>query len=544
MRPAVLRRWGLVMAAISVVSGLSAFVLFATGDEGFSSEVLVFGWMLVSFTLTGAVLAARRPEEPVGWLVALVGLLAALKTAAALFNPLRRRVQQCVDRRFDRTRYDAHKVVEEFSARLRDEVDLQGLTDLTRSAWAREPSARPAYRCGWPGRGHEASGADSPGVVLFGATLAGVIPYGFLPAGTNETWEGLDPLAAAFLAMSLVGATIVWRTGGNRVGWVMVAIGAIALISAVGSPIAERASTGGSTGLAVAGFLVSDIFFIAAVVCTVVILPLLFPTGRPPTPGWAWVGWGARELWCATPSSRRAAHPERGDLEPAGRGDGARLFRGLFGGDNGHLRHPCWRCLGGGLTGGQVPQSLGCRTKQLSWLTFAMALVAVAIVSQEIAVAFGVDVPDAVENASFVLAVLVFPIAIGIAVLRYRLYEIDRLVRRTVSYTVVAVLLALVYLGGVAALGALVGSENPLAVAGATLAAAALFNPLRRRVQRWVDGRFDRGRYDAARVAEGFSTRLRDEVDLEGLTTDLTQSSARRCDRRRFRSCWWKERAS
>jgi hypothetical protein len=304
---------------------------------------------------------------------------------------------------------------------------------------------------------------------------------------------------------------------------VMVAIGAIALISAVGSPIAERASTGGSTGLAVAGFLVSDIFFIAAVVCTVVILPLLFPTGRPPTPGWAWVGWVALGVV--------VCHTALALVQPT---------------LNGVISNPLGMAMAPDYSEGSLAETMvifgilagvvlaaaslvvrfrkasGVERKQLWWLTFAMALVAVAIVSQEIAVALGVDVPDDVENASFVLAVLVFPMAIGIAVLRYRLYEIDRLVRRTVSYAVVAALLALVYLGGVAALGALVGSENPLAVAGATLAAAALFNPLRRRVQRWVDRRFDRGRYDAARVVEGFSARLRHEVDLEGLTIDLT----------------------
>ena len=364
---------------------------------------------------------------------------------------------------------------------------------------------------------------------LLGATLAGVLLYWFLPAGTSDTWEGLDPLAAAFLAMSLVGATIVWRTGGNRVGWVMVAIGAIALISAVGSLVGERASAGGSTGWAVVGFLVGDIFFIAAVVCTVVILPLVFPTGRPPTPGWSWLAWGAVGVV--------VFHTALTLVQPT---------------LNGVVSNPLGMELAPDYSEGSLPETMvifgilagvvlaaaslvvrfrkasGVERKQLSWLTFAMALVAVAIVSQEIAVALGVDVPDAVENASIVLAVLVFPIAIGIAVLRYRLYEIDRLVRRTVSYAVVAVLLALVYLGGVAALGALVGSENPLAVAGATLAAAALFNPLRRRVQRWVDRRFDRGRYDAARVVEGFSARLRDEVDLEGSDHSTSrQSSAR-----------------
>jgi hypothetical protein len=102
------------------------------------------------------------------------------------------------------------------------------------------------------------------------------------------------------------------------------------------------------------------------------------------------------------------------------------------------------------------------------------------------------------------------------------LYDIGQLVRRTVTYTLVAVLLAAMYLGGIAAIGALVGRTSPLAVAGATLAAAALFNPVRRRVQAWVDHRFDRARYDTEQVVEGFSARLREVVDLDGLSKDLT----------------------
>jgi hypothetical protein len=102
-------------------------------------------------------------------------------------------------------------------------------------------------------------------------------------------------------------------------------------------------------------------------------------------------------------------------------------------------------------------------------------------------------------------------------------YDIDRLIRRTASYTVVAVVLAGAYLAAAAAVGAVVGSSNPLAVAGATLVAAALFDPVRRRVQQWVNRRFDWTSYDAQMVVEQFSVTLRDEVDLAGLTGDLNR---------------------
>ena len=111
--------------------------------------------------------------------------------------------------------------------------------------------------------------------------------------------------------------------------------------------------------------------------------------------------------------------------------------------------------------------------------------------------------------------------SIMVAVLRYRLYEIDRLVSRTVTYALVALILAGVYLAVVIALGSQLGQDNSLAVAGSTLATAALFSPVRRRVQTFVERRFDRARYDAQLVVDNFSSRLRDEVDLESLVGDL-----------------------
>jgi hypothetical protein len=111
--------------------------------------------------------------------------------------------------------------------------------------------------------------------------------------------------------------------------------------------------------------------------------------------------------------------------------------------------------------------------------------------------------------------------AVTLAVLRYRLFEIDRLISRTVTYAVVAGALAVLYgFGAVWLPSRIVGEQTPLFVAGSTLAVAALFNPLRRRVMRWVDRRFNRSSYDAELIAEGFATRLRDQVDAERLADD------------------------
>jgi hypothetical protein len=133
-------------------------------------------------------------------------------------------------------------------------------------------------------------------------------------------------------------------------------------------------------------------------------------------------------------------------------------------------------------------------------------------------------VPDVVGSIGFALVVNAIPLAIGLAVLRFRLYEIDRLISRTATYALVVGVLGALYVGTVVALQAMlapVASGSALAVAGSTLTVAALFGPLRRRVRSAVDRRFDRARYDAHRTVEGFGRRLRDEVDLDALTDDL-----------------------
>jgi hypothetical protein len=117
--------------------------------------------------------------------------------------------------------------------------------------------------------------------------------------------------------------------------------------------------------------------------------------------------------------------------------------------------------------------------------------------------------------------VALLPLATGAAILRYRLYDLDRIISRTLAYGLLTVLLGGGYAGVVLGLGQLLGQDSSLVVAGATLAVAGLFQPARRRVQQVVDRRFNRRRYDAARTIEGFSARLRQQVDLDTLTGEL-----------------------
>jgi hypothetical protein len=117
--------------------------------------------------------------------------------------------------------------------------------------------------------------------------------------------------------------------------------------------------------------------------------------------------------------------------------------------------------------------------------------------------------------------VVVLPVAVGAAILRYRLYDLDRIISRTLAYGLLTLLLGGGYAVVVLGLSQLPGRESPLVVAAATLAVAALFQPARRRVQAVVDRRFNRRRHDAARIIEAFGARLRDQVDLDTLTADL-----------------------
>jgi len=126
-----------------------------------------------------------------------------------------------------------------------------------------------------------------------------------------------------------------------------------------------------------------------------------------------------------------------------------------------------------------------------------------------------------------IVGVLGVPIAMGIAILRYRLYEIDLIINRTLVYGALTAILVLFYFGSVTALqylfSLLTGQGNTLAIVASTLAIAALFNPLRRRIQGFIDHRFYRRKYDAAKTLEAFSSKLRDQTDLEKLSEDIVE---------------------
>jgi hypothetical protein len=174
--------------------------------------------------------------------------------------------------------------------------------------------------------------------------------------------------------------------------------------------------------------------------------------------------------------------------------------------------------------------------QQLKWVAFAAVLAALFLVGQPliwlagllIGYVLGGDLPSlnrSLENLLNVAFIVFLYSGVGIAILRYRLYDIDLLINRTLVYGALTVSLALVYFGGVISLQgllrALTGQGSQLAIVASTLAIAALFNPLRRRIQDFIDRRFYRRKFDTAKTLKVFSAKLRDETDLEALNSEL-----------------------
>jgi hypothetical protein len=328
---------------------------------------------------------------------------------------------------------------------------------------------------------------------------------------------------AAVASLLFVGALLVQRVPGNVVGSLLLAAGVL-MSAAVACGLYAQVGWAQPTpwpGTVLAAVL-NQVLFIYPMVITLVIVPLYFPTGTLLGPRWRWVVWLTVAVLAATtvadlvrPTTLVADIPNPLGTEAlAPLADALSSFTSLT------------SIIGFGAAAAAIVvrfrRATGVDRQQQKWLLAVAGFAAVVL-----PLSFLVPNED-LANALFVLDLIAFaalPIAIGIAVLRYRLYEIDRLISRTIGWAVVTGILVAVFTGlvvGLQAILAPVTDESTLAVAASTLVAFALFQPLRRRVQRTVDRRFDRARYDGERTAAAFGERLRNEVDLAGLETDLT----------------------
>jgi hypothetical protein len=172
----------------------------------------------------------------------------------------------------------------------------------------------------------------------------------------------------------------------------------------------------------------------------------------------------------------------------------------------------------------QVPRyrrSAGERRQQFKWLYTGATIFVVSVIGAVLASGGSSGLDMAINNAITPLGFAVLPVCVGVAVLKYRLYDIDRIISRVISYAIITALLAGVFAGLVLLATVVLPFKTPVAVAAATLAAAALFNPLRKRVQHAVDRRFNRARYDAEAIVAAFTAGLRQTVDLDTVRSDL-----------------------
>jgi hypothetical protein len=365
------------------------------------------------------------------------------------------------------------------------------------------------------------------GGVLLVLMIANV-PLASLARQSLNSSGGSSPVwfSAAF---GVVGFVVARRRPGNPLGWLFLAGALLSVLSQDASfyavadyrlrhgslPlgwVAVLAQPGWAPGIAVAGLAV-----------------LLFPDGQPPSPRWRWVLWvylAASALWVGgaliASVGAIAGHHIRvdasGNLLVLSHPAGSAAWWGVVEAVFLPVLAICWL----GSVAAQVlsyRHSSGERRQQLKWLAGGSALAAA-----------GIPLAAALSGRPGILGVvgdiagiglLGLPVCMGVAILRYRLFDIDRLISRTLAYAIVTGLLVGVYAGLVLLTTQVFRVHTPVAVAASTLAAAALFNPVRQRVQKAVDRRFNRARYDADQTVAAFAARLKDAVNLDSVRDDL-----------------------
>jgi len=333
------------------------------------------------------------------------------------------------------------------------------------------------------------------------------------------------PPVLAIVSGATVGAVLASRRARHPVGWLLLALALSLITTAAAAQYLTWGLLVHPGALPAARFVAlyyPAIGFTALSLIGFVLL--LTPTGALPSPRWRW--W-ARSMVAAPVALLLVVTLAGGPLDPRYQALGGPFdLRGLGGillvANQLAL---AVTTLGVVVAAGSLVlrfrRARGLERLQLRWVALAAVLVALAGVVVLAALALGVRGATALLGWAVGVCLAVLPVVIGAAILRYRLYDLDRIISRTVAYGLLTVVLGLGYAGVVLGLGQLLGRDSSLAVAGATLVVAGVFQPARRRIQQVVDRRFNRRRYDAARTIAAFSTRLRDELDLDTLSAEL-----------------------
>ncbi len=363
---------------------------------------------------------------------------------------------------------------------------------------------------------------------LAGSTVLGLVPAfwlaelvwasGWEPRASNVTIAAIILVTAS---TATVGGLLATRRPRHPVGWLLLGVGLGLVITLLIQSYVDYgllARPGTLPGARyMAGFAYST--SVVWLSCASFVL-LLTPTGKLPSPRWRWWAWVA----AVAPVVMMLGSVVQPDpLAPDYHGNPlavpalARVL--VVPAVAGVVVVLISLLVGAGSLVWRFRRARGTERQQLRWLAYAATLAAGLLV---IALVAGLLLAkDDVVFASLAMAMALLPLATGAAILRYRLYDLDRIISRTLAYGLLTVLLGGGYAGVVLGLGQLLGRQSSLAVAGATLVVAALFQPARRRIQQAVDRRFNRRRHDAARTIEAFGGRLREQIDLDDLTAEL-----------------------
>ncbi|MGI8520545.1 MAG: histidine kinase N-terminal 7TM domain-containing protein [Actinomycetota bacterium] len=319
------------------------------------------------------------------------------------------------------------------------------------------------------------------------------------------------------LAFGCVGALVSARQPGNAIGWLFCAVGLATALSGPSFIYGQLAVPGRAWGTWLSNW--TGLFTLV----TVPLVLLLFPDGKPLSRRWRLAVWVAG-VAMAILEVHNAFAPGRLEDSTVANPAGIESLTFL---NSTWLGWGAWLLVGVSVVAGAVSlvlrfrRSRGVQRQQLKWLALAAAMVGLGFV-------FLVATAGKAEWAGAFtgISILLLPVLVGVAILRYRLYDIDSIVNRTLVYGSVSAVMALVYVVGVVVVGDVIRgitgqNSNQLAVAASTLAVAALFRPARSRLQNLIDRRFYRRKYDATLTVKAFSTRLQEEIDLEALAAEL-----------------------
>lgn len=333
--------------------------------------------------------------------------------------------------------------------------------------------------------------------------------------------------AAAWLLLPILftvsGALILSRQPENRIGWILMLVAVGVLLDSAAQPFLTEVAPSSPTALDYV------MIFLANTMWMVIFFPLflllyLFPDGRYLNRRWSWAGWLAVTL-VSVLLVLGALGPKLADPNDRWVIDNpiAVFSTDVF--DQWFVSVPWGLGLIALPLGGLAAMVVRFRRSspvvrtQIKWVLYAGAVLALVYAFSVVATSIGgSSFGDLAIGVLFVLSIALIPISITAAIVRYKLFEIDRIISRTLSYTVVVALLAALYFGAVTAVTELLPIQNAVAVAASTLLVATMFNPLRKRVQRVVDYRFNRSAYQAEMVSEEFAARLRESLTIEELT--------------------------